>query len=184
MTTPLFLSSSTDSSRGLCGRVAATMMGGLFALAVLAAPVTAQATSTPNPERSTWQQHYGTQAAHLLRSDIEQQKSFALETLLTISYGDRAVDLSPAVPALLDLYQSDATLEHRIMAATALRQVAERSANGDRIMQRLGALTAEQSSERVQRLTLRVLADYEMKQERALRLTPDLYKLFVEKGRA
>jgi hypothetical protein len=120
----------------------------------------------------------------LLRSDIEQQKSFALETLLTISYGDRAVDLSPAVPALLDLYQSDATLEHRIMAATALRQVAERSANGDRIMQRLGALTAEQSSERVQRLTLRVLADYEMKQERALRLTPDLYKLFVEKGRA
>lgn len=162
------------------------MMSGLFALALLAAPVEAQPTvsDSTSPDRSTWQANYGEQAADLLRSDIEQQKSLALKTLLAISYGDRAVDLSPAVPALFELYQSDASLEHRIMAATALRQVADHSANGDRIMQRLGALTAEQSSTRVQGLTLLVLADYETERGRLLRLTPDLYELFVEQDRA
>jgi hypothetical protein len=94
------------------------------------------------------------------------------------------VDLSPAVPALLELYESDATLEHRIMAATALRQVAEDSRVGDRIMQRLGELVADQSSTRVQRLTLLVLVDYETERGRALRLPPNLYDLIVERGRA
>ncbi|PQJ35349.1 hypothetical protein BSZ35_12710 [Salinibacter sp. 10B] len=157
-------------------------MGSLFVFLLLVAPVEAQSTvsAPPSPDRSTWQANYGEQAANLLRSDIEQKKHLALKTLLAISYGARPVDLSSTVPALFDLYESDATLEHRIMAATALRQVADRSANGDQIMQRLGALTAEQSSMRVQRLTLRVLADYEMKRGRTLQLTPDLYKLFME----
>lgn len=161
------------------------MLGGLFALALLAAPVDAQSpvSADSSPDRTTWEANYGEQAANLLRSDIEQKKSLALKTLLAISYSDRAVDLSSAVPALFGLYQSDASLEHRIMAVSALRQVADRSANGDRMMQRLGALTAEQSSPRVQRLTLLVLSAYETERGRTLRLTPDLYELFVEQTR-
>ena len=186
MTTPLFLSSSTDASWGLCGRVATTMMGSLFALALLAVPVNAQSTVSahPSPTHSTWQQHYGTQAAQLLRSDIEEQKTLALRTLLKISTSDRKADLSPVLPALFTVYESDPTLGHRIMAMSVLRQVADRSVRGDRIMQRLGTLVADQSSKRVQRLTLMVLAEYENGQGRALRITPDLYKLFVEQGRA
>jgi hypothetical protein len=36
----------------------------------------------------------------------------------------------------------------------------------------------------VQRLTLLVLADYETERGRALRVTPDLYDLIMERGRA
>jgi hypothetical protein len=51
-------------------------------------------------------------------------------------------------------------------------------------MERLGALVADQSSEHVQRLTLLVLADYETARGRALQVTPDLYDLIKEQGRA
>jgi hypothetical protein len=186
MTTPLFPSSSTDFSTPIVGRVAAGLAGVLFALAVLAAPLQAQPTSPvdSDPGQSTWQQNYGEQTAALLRSDIDQKKSLALKTLLTVTAADRAVDLSPTVPALFEIYESDATLNHRIMAATALRQVAGHSPSGDRIMERLGALVADQSSEHVQRLTLLVLADYETAQGRALQVTPNLYDLIKEQGRA
>jgi len=186
MTTRLFLSSPRSLSRGLLGSLTAGITGGLFALALLAAPLSAQPTSSAesNPGLSTWEEYYGEQAALMLRSDNEMKRSLTLQTLIKVSATDRTVDLSPAVPALLELYESDATLEHRIMAATALRQVAEDSRVGDRIMQRLGELVADQSSTRVQRLTLLVLADYETERGRALRLPPDLYDLLMERGRA
>jgi hypothetical protein len=186
MTTPLFPSSSADSAPSIVGLGAAGAAGLVFALALLAAPLRAQpsAPTASGPGPSAWQQNYGEQAAALLRSDIDQKKSLALKTLLAVGAADRAVNLSPTVPALFEIYESDATLNHRIMAATALRQVAGRSAGGDPIMERLGALVAEQSSEHVQRRTLLVLADYEMAQGRALRVTPDLYDLIGERGRA
>jgi hypothetical protein len=166
--------------------VAAGAAGALVALALLAAPLRAQPPSTAasDPGPSTWQQNYAEQAAALLRADNAPKRSLALKTLLAVSAGDRAADLSPTVPALFDVYESDATLNHRIMAATALRQVAGRAAGGDRIMERLGERVADQSSEHVQRLTLLVLADYETERGRALRVTPDLYDLIMERGRA
>ena len=122
MTTRLFLSSPRSLSRGLLGSLTAGITGGLFALALLAAPLSAQPTSSAesNPGLSTWEAYYGEQAALMLRSDNEVKRSLTLQTLITVSAPDWTVDLSPAVPALLELYESDASLEHRIMAATAI----------------------------------------------------------------
>jgi hypothetical protein len=120
----------------------------------------------------------------MLRSDNEEKRSRTLQTLIRITAEGRAVDLSAAVPALFEVYANDSSLEHRIMAATALQRAAGRSTGGDQIMRHLGTLVAEQSSERVQRLTLLMLAGYETERGRVLRLPPDLYTLVTEWGRA
>lgn len=194
MTTSLFLSlNSTGPSRDPRGALRDWAFGitsGLLALLLLAAPLNAKAAADASvrPDSTTeltrWQTHYGKQAARLLQSDIEEKQSLALQTLVSISAGDRTVDLSSAVPALLSVYGSDPKLEHRIMAATALRNLAERSTDGDRIMQRLGDLVADQSSKRVQRVTLLMLAGYETERGRTLRVTPDLYRLLAQQEQA
>jgi hypothetical protein len=70
------------------------------------------------------------------------------------------------------------------MAATALQRAAGRSTGGDQIMRHLGTLVTEQSSERVQRLTLLMLAGYETERGRVLRVSPVLYDLVTGSGQA
>lgn len=184
MTTPLFPSSSTDSAPSTVGRVAAGVAGVLFALVILAAPLSAQPTSSADLGPSTWETHYGEQAALMLRSDNERKRSRTLQTLIRITAEGRAVDLSAAAPALFEVYENDSSLEHRIMAATALQRAAGRSTGGDQIMRHLGTLVTEQSSERVQRLTLLMLAGYETERGRVLRVSPVLYDLVTGSGQA
>ena len=96
-----------------------------------------------------------------LDSPIDQIK---LETLQLINFlaafHSDEVDLTEAVPKLIEIYEIDATEGYRILALTGLHAMGERS-----VMRYLSETVRTERSPRVRALTLAALADYNAKEQ-------------------
>ncbi len=96
-----------------------------------------------------------------LDSPIDQIK---LETLQLINFlaafHSDEVDVTEAVPKLIEIYEIDATEGYRILALTGLHAMGERS-----VMRYLSETVRTERSPRVRALTLAALADYNAKEQ-------------------
>jgi len=133
------------------------LMVGLLSVA-LAAPTFAQASKqlvTPEGP-SWWAQNLGEQLATLLDSPVEANKQEGLQHCLHFAalYSDE-IDLSAAVPKLLEIYDKDPVEGYRIMALSALHEIGDQES-----MFALLEQVAQETSPRVRRLTLATLASY------------------------
>lgn len=133
---------------------------GAFALFLALAPVATVVAhpSDPTPEETNqpqWTKVLGEQVRMLLESgDVERQED---AMLLVVQYAERSdlkIDFQPAVPALLDIYESDADEGHRLIALSALNVLGDEPTLG-RLAERVR--NRAETSDRVRRHTLRVL---------------------------
>ena len=124
----------------------------------MAAPTYAQASKQfVVPQTNTWwAQHLGEQLAVLLASPIEANKQRGLEYAIQFSsIYDSGIDLSEAVPQLLEIYNDDAREGYRLMALSALHGIGDQES-----MYVLLDRLDQEASPRIRRLTLATLASY------------------------
>ncbi len=93
-----------------------------------------------------------------LDSPIDQIKLEALQLINFLGAFHSDVDLTEAVPKLIEIYEIDATEGYRILALTGLHAMGERS-----VMRYLSETVRTERSPRVRALTLAALADYNAK---------------------
>ena len=130
----------------------------LFAVAVLlgsSVPAFAHTTDLATPDADSWEQ-LSRQLVASLDSPIDQVKQGTLQHInFFATYHKDDVDLTQAVPKLIDIYETDDNEGLRILALTSLNAIGHRS-----IMVYLSDTVQRESSPRVRELTLAVLADY------------------------
>lgn len=130
----------------------------LFAVAVLlgsSVPAFAQDTDLATTDADRWEQ-LSRQLVASLDSPVDQIKQGTLQHInFFATYHKDDVDLSRAVPKLIDIYETDDNEGVRILALTSLNAIGHRS-----IMVYLSDTVQRESSPRVRELTLAVLADY------------------------
>lgn len=91
-----------------------------------------------------------------LASSSEDTRADAMHRMLTLVYDSpEGVDLAPAIPALLSIYQADPDARHRAFALRCL----EASASED-VMSTLRAEANHESDPAVKRLLFSVLVDH------------------------
>ena len=95
-----------------------------------------------------------------LDSPIDQIKLEALQLINFLGAFHSDVDLTEAVPKLIEIYEIDATEGYRILALTGLHAMGERSG-----MRYLSETVRTERSPRVRALTLAALADYNAKEQ-------------------
>ena len=134
----------------------------LFAATVLlgsTAPAFAQNTEFATKDATAWKQ-LSRQLVESLDSPIDQIKLGTLQHInFFAAYYKDQVDLSEAVPSLIDIYETDDHEGLRILALTSLNAIGDRS-----IMVYLSETVQRESSPRVRALTLAALADYVAKE--------------------
>ena len=134
----------------------------LFAVAVLfgsTAPALAQDTDLATKDASEWKQ-LSHQLVESLASPILQVKQGTLQHInFFATYHKDDVDLTVAVPKLIDIYETDDNEGLRILALTSLHAIGDRST-----MMYLSDIVQREASPRVRALTLAALADYVAKQ--------------------
>ena len=134
----------------------------LFAVTVLfvgTAPAFAQDTDFATKDASEWKQ-LSRQLVESLDSPILQVKQGTLQHInFFATYHKDHVDLSVAVPKLIDIYETDDNEGLRILALTSLHAIGDRST-----MLYLSDTVQRETSPRVRALTLAALADYVAKQ--------------------
>lgn len=138
-------------------RFTTCLMVGLLSVA-LTAPAFAQASKqlvTPEGP-SWWAQNLGEQLAALLDSPVEASKQQGLQHCLHFgSLYSHEIDLSAAVPKLLEIYDKDPVEGYRIMALSALHEIGDPES-----MFVLLERVNQETSPRVRRLTLATLVSY------------------------
>lgn len=85
-------------------------------------------------------------------------RSEALHAVANLAYSPQGVDLSPAVPALLDIFRTDPAERHRIMALRSLETTADEGVMT--ALRREGWREAQRDHPAVRRLLLFVLVDH------------------------
>ena len=106
-------------------------------------------------DANEWKQ-LSRQLVESLDSPIDQVKQGTLQHVnFFATYHKDDVDLSAAVPKLIDIYETDDNEGFRILALTSLHAIGDRS-----IMHYLSETVQRESSPRVRTLTLAALADY------------------------
>lgn len=135
-------------------RFTACLMVALLSVA-MAAPTFAQASKQlVTSEASWWEHNLGEQLASLLDSPVEASKQRGLEFCL--HFGELSdIDLSAAVPKLLDIYDHDANEGYRIMALSALHVLGEAEGMFG-LLERVNT----EASPRVRRLTVAALVSF------------------------
>jgi hypothetical protein len=138
------------------------VFAGIFALLLALAPITvanAQSTmSEPVHEESVqpeWTEVFGEQVRVLLESgDMHRQENAMLLILRYEQQSELDIDFRPAVPALFEIYESDAQEGHRLLALSTLEAI-----GGEDTLQELAERVRERriDSDRVRDHTLRVL---------------------------
>lgn len=130
-------------------------------LAVLAAVTTlatpdARARQAFEHKDALWWSNLGQQVSASLYLPVPQIQDQSLQHIIffATNYPLR-VDFSGAVGKMLEIYETDPDEDRRTLALAALHAV-----GNDYAMKRLHELVRWESSERVHRLTLAVLADY------------------------
>ena len=119
------------------------------------APAFAQTTDFATKDADEWKQ-LSLQLVESLDSPIAQVKQGTLQHInFFATYHKEDVDLSVAVPKLIDIYETDDNEGSRILALTALNAIGDRS-----IMIYLSETVNSEPSPRVRALTLAALADY------------------------
>ena len=88
------------------------------------------------------------------RGLIFQVESLQHVIFFASNYNDK-VDFSPAVPELLEIFETEQNDDIRTLALMALRATGDRTA-----MERLSTVLQNEDSARIARLTRAVLADY------------------------
>lgn len=138
------------------------VIAGISALLLALAPITAasaQSTmSEPVHEESVqpkWTEAFGDQVRMLLESnDMHRQENAMLLILRYEKQSELNIDFRPAVPALFEIYESDAKEGHRLLALSTLDAI-----GGEDTLQELAKRVRERriDSDRVREHTLRVL---------------------------
>ena len=146
-----------NQPRSIRMRLTTCLMVGLLSVA-LTAPTFAQASKqlvTPEGP-SWWAQNLGEQLAALLDSPVEASKHQGLQHCLHFAalYSNE-IDLSAAVPKLLEIYEKDPVEGYRIMALSALHEIGDQES-----MFVLLESVNQETSPRVRRLTLATLVSY------------------------
>lgn len=137
--------------------------GALFIAILLV--VLFRANESPSPEetaatlaqddKSAWAKNVGLQMADALTSDNSVIRANALYQTMYFAQHRKEADLVPAVPALLDIYKSDADDQYRIAAAVALHAIGDASA-----MQEMRSELRSQTSRRVQSVSIALLHEF------------------------
>ncbi len=143
--------------------------GLLGMLLILSLPAQAQTTAPPTAEASSvveamqlpisspvWRANFGKQLAASLRARNANIRAGSLQNAVyfAANYND-ALDLKPALPVLLSIYERDRNAAHRIMALAALYAIGDEAA-----MRALARLSQRERSRHVRRLTRLALSDY------------------------
>ncbi len=129
---------------------------GAFALALLTTVPFAHAQRTLDAKDGAWWDQLETQVTTAINSPVEQIQVESLQHVIFFAsnYNDK-VDFSPAVPELLEIFETEQNDDIRTLALMALRATGDRTA-----MERLSTVLQNEDSARIARLTRAVLADY------------------------
>ena len=135
----------------------------LFAAFVLLGSTTtafAQTNAFDTKDATEWKK-LGQQLVTSLDSPIAQVQQGTLQHInFFATYHKDDVDLTEAVPKLIEIYETDDNEGLRILALTSLNAIGDRS-----IMHYLSESVERESSPRVRALTMAALADYIAKEQ-------------------
>lgn len=133
----------------------------LIGLALLTFTVQAQDATMPTATVENvpvWVQHFGEQLSQELESPVEEVRHQALQHAAYFAsfYGDQ-IDLSAALPNLLEIYRQDGDEACRLLAVAAIHAIGD-----EPTMRAVRKMTGvwEDPSMRVRLVTLAALADY------------------------
>lgn len=153
-----------------------------FALLLLAAPVQAQEqTEEMPPEVPAWVETFGKQLAESLDSDNDAMKKQALQHIAYFAnFYEGELDLSDAIPSLVELYRNDDDADVRLFAVVALHAIGGRE--GMRQVRR--SLPAQQWPMPLQFVSLAALISHYGAEEMAVdpqtvRLAEELLEMYV-----
>lgn len=115
-------------------------------------------------ENAVWRAHFGEQAAELLGQHGQKVKETAMRNLITVATtGEAGIDLSAALPPLLQIAKRGATEERRLMALQAIQAIGTEHSPESlyrRAMEQIYRAKQEESSEDVRRAATDVLLDF------------------------
>lgn len=115
-----------------------------------------RAVSGPASSTLTWTEDFGQQVRVLLETGDEERQGGAMQlTQLYAGQFNADIDFSPAVPALLKIYETSENEGLRLMALASLDAIGNESA-----LNRLAERVLAEKSERVRKQTLRVLTSH------------------------
>ena len=104
-----------------------TIVAALVIAVSVAAPLRAQSFVSPDGAPVRESPSVGVQHATLLRSRFESIRVIAMQNVIVLAAQQSGeVDLTPTVPALLDIYEHDRNEQHQIMAVAALGTIGNR----------------------------------------------------------
>jgi hypothetical protein len=92
---------------------------GVLLTGVSILPVAAQSTHTPDGDATV------SELAQMLTSTVDAQRIRALQRVTELAYHTPDVDLTSAVPALVDIYNNDPDKRYRLAAVSALHAIGD-----------------------------------------------------------
>lgn len=110
-----------------------------------------------------WRAHFGEHAADVLRTADPQAKQEVMRDLITVTTNSSSIDLSAALPQLLEVVEHSPSEDSRLMAVQALAVIGtdhSREPRYGKTMEELYRIAQEESSEKVRRAAADVLLNH------------------------
>ncbi len=131
----------------LCMLFACGVLTGAFARPAAAQPARDQAVTAPTGDSATV-----SQLVRMLVAPVDAQRDRAFQQVVQLAYYRPEVDLRPAVPVLVDIYNNDPQKKYRLAAVTALYAIGDEAG-----LQQVRERVLQEPSLFVQYISLKVL---------------------------